>query len=273
MERKLFCEISPLTYKISVYKNIVKRHVQDYWKKERFSSEKREEKLPVCVYRHRSLIRRKLGNVDLELQNNKAVNLAISTQKVSGILIKPGETFSFWHLVGMCTEKEGYLEGLMIGKNTTVSGIGGGMCQFTNLIHWIILHTPFEIVEHHHHDNIDLFPDYGRVIPFGTGTSIVYNYFDYRFRNTTNQIYQLIVYTDDIYLNGELYAENEQAYSYHIKGENEYFSKSQGVVYRNGEIIRTVIDRRTGNQVKRELIKKNRAKVLYDTTHLTIVEE
>ena len=43
-------------------------------------------------------------------------------------------------------------------------------------------------IEHHHHDALDLFPDYNRQIPFGTGTSIAYNYLDYRFKNTTNKV-------------------------------------------------------------------------------------
>lgn len=272
MGRKLFCEISPTTYQISLFKNRIGRHVKDKVSKQSFASEKQKRRLPVLVYRHRSLIRRKLGNVDLHLQNNKAINLALSTPKVSGILIKPGETFSFWQLVGPCKAKDGYKEGLMIGKEEAISGVGGGMCQFTNLIHWIILHTPFDIIEHHHHDGLDLFPDFGRVIPFGTGTSIVYNYLDYRFKNTTNQTYQLITYTDEAYLHGELYSEMEQPHSYHIKVEDEYFSREQGIVYRNGHIYRSTIEKRTGNTINKELIKTNHAKVVYDTSHLTIIE-
>ncbi|MBL1223942.1 VanW family protein [Enterococcus sp. BWR-S5] len=272
MGRKLFCEISPTTYQISILKNRAGRTIRDTLSRQAFASEKRKLRLPVSIYKHRSLIRRKLGNVDLHLQNNKAENLAIATPKISGIVIKPGEVFSFWQLVGPCKEKDGYKEGLMIGKEESISGIGGGMCQFTNLIHWIILHTPFEIVEHHHHDGLDLFPDFGRVIPFGTGTSIVYNYLDYRFKNTTDQTYQLITYTDEVYLHGELYAEKEQPYSYHIKVEDEHFSREQGIVYRNGKVYRNIIEKRTGNVIKKELIKTNHAKVVYDTANLTIVE-
>ena len=70
--------------------------------------------------------------------------------------------------------------------------------------------------EHHHHDQIDLFPDFKRTIPFGTGTSIVYNYLDYRFKNTTDITYQLIIYTTDEYLCGELRADKRPDYKYHI---------------------------------------------------------
>lgn len=273
MKRKLFCEISPLTYKISMEKCILVRKISNLLSKERFACDKSDEKLPFVIYKHNSLIRRRLGNVNMELQNNKAINLGVAAPKISGIIIKPGETFSFWELVGRCSEKNGYKEGLTIASGRPSSGIGGGMCQMTNLIHWMILHTDMKITEHHHHDQIDLFPDFKRTIPFGTGTSIVYNYLDYRFKNTTNLTYQLIIYTTDEYLCGELRADKRQDYKYHIVSENVYFSKENDGVFRNGEVYREKVDCSTGNRVKKELIRKNHAKVCYDTSNLELVDK
>lgn len=270
MSRKLFCELSPLTYKISVFKNILFRNCIDFSKGMKFANNKEKENLPVLIYKHNSLIRRRLGNVDMQLQENKAINLKISTLKVNKIIIKPNEIFSFWKLVGCPSVKKGYKEGLTISKNQTSSGIGGGMCQFTNLIHWMILHSPLDIIEHHHHDQFDLFPDYNRVIPFGSGTSIVYNYLDYRFKNNTNTTFQLITYTTDEYLCGELRANKNLDNSYHIKVEDEFFSKENNIVYRNNTIYRNIIDKKTGKIIKKELIKKNHAKVLYDSSNLDI---
>ena len=251
MKRKLFCEISPLTYKISMEKEIILRNIKDMFSKETFSIEKTTEKLPVTIYKHNSLIRRKLGNVNMELQENKAKNLALAAPKISGIIIKPGETFSFWSLVNRCNEQDGYKEGLTISSGKPSSGIGGGMCQLTNLIHWMILHTDMQITEHHHHDQIDLFPDFKRVIPFGTGSSIMYNYLDYRFKNTTNLTYQLIIYVTDEYLCGELRANNRQDYKYHIQAEDIYFSKEKDGIYRNGKVYREKNDCKTGNCISK----------------------
>lgn len=272
MGRKLFCEISPLTYEISMEKEILKRNLKDFFSKNKYAKTKSEEKLPITIYKHNSLIRRKLGNVNVELQENKAENLKLTAPKISGIIIKPGETFSFWKLAGRCREKDGYKEGLTISSGRTTSGIGGGMCQFTNLIHWMILHTEMEIVEHHHHDQIDLFPDYKRVIPFGTGTSIVYNYLDYRFKNTTDITFQLIIYVTDEYLCGELRADRRPDYKYHISAEDTFFSKEDDGVYRNGKIYREKNDCVTGLCVKKELLRTNHAKVCYDTTNLELVD-
>lgn len=268
MGRKLFCEISPTTYKISVAKNRLQRSVRDAIanriKGVCFSDNHISDPLPVSIYKHNSLIRRRLGNVNMELQENKAVNLSIAAPLISHILIRPGETFSFWRLVGKTSEKKGYKEGLQLTREKPTSGIGGGMCQMTNLIHWMILHSPLTIVEHHHHDGVDMFPDFGRAVPFGTGTSIFYNYLDYRFRNDTNLTFQLIIYTTDEYLCGELRADSDTKFSYHIYSENEHFEKEEDGFYRCGEVYRRTIDKHTGNEIKCELLRTNHAKVMYE---------
>ena len=223
MKRRLFCEISPLTYAISVRRCILTRSIKNLLSFKKLSKTRQKEKLEYVICRHNSLIRRKLGNVDMRLQENKAVNLSLAAPKINKVLIRPGETFSFWHLVGNTTAAKGYKEGLTIFADHTEPGIGGGMCQMTNLIHWMILHSDMEITEHHHHDGLDLFPDFKRKIPFGTGTSIMYNYLDYRFKNTTDRTYQLIVYTTPEYLCGELRADSPQKFKYHIRSENVFF--------------------------------------------------
>ena len=275
MERKLFCEISPFTYRLSVEKEILKRHVKDFFGKIRFARELHDEPLPVLVYAHKSLIRRRLGNVDMQLQENKATNLALAVTHINGLLIQPGETFSVWKRIGRTTKNKGYKEGLTIARGKPSKGIGGGLCQLSNLIHWLVLHSELTITEHHHHDGLDLFPDFGRQIPFGTGTSISYNYIDYRVKNETVNTYQLRLWVDGEYLCGELRAVERLPHTFHIHVENEYFSREKQpakygssatdtAVYRNGEVYRDIIDRSTGRIIDSQLIRTNHAKVMYD---------
>ena len=264
MPRKLFCEISPLTYRLSVEKGILKRNLSDLMRKERFAGERSGLLLPVVVYQHSSLIRRRLGGVDMRLQENKATNLAIAVSCIDGLLIRPGEVFSVWRLVGRTTRRKGYKEGLTIERGKPSRGVGGGLCQLSNLIHWMVLHSELTITEHHHHDGLDLFPDFGRKIPFGTGTSISYNYLDYRFKNLTGNTYQLKLWVDGEYLRGELRAIAPLAHTFHIHAENEFFSREDGVVYRNGQVFRDVLDSATGQCLESKLIRTNHAKVMYD---------
>lgn len=284
MKRKLFCEISPLTYRLSMEKEILKRHLKDFLQGTHFAKERSESSLPVLVYRHNSLIRRRLGNVNMQLQENKATNLALAVTHINGLIMRPGETFSIWKLVGRTTKRKGYKEGLTIAKGQPNQGIGGGLCQLSNLIHWLILHSELTITEHHHHDGLDLFPDFGRQIPFGTGTSISYNYIDYRFKNETNNIYQLRLWVDDEYLCGELRAKEMQRHTFHIHAEDEYFSRErprvgdgtsgmEGVIYRNGKVYRDVIDRTTGRCVESQLIRTNHARVMYECPPSIVIQD
>ena len=273
MKRKLFCEISPFTYRISMEKEILKRHLKDFLGDSRFAKDRTETSLPVLVYQHNSLIRRRLGNVNMQLQENKATNLALAVAHIDGVLIHPGETFSLWKLVGRTTKRRGYKEGLTIAKGQPSQGIGGGLCQLSNLIHWMVLHSDLTIAEHHHHDGIDLFPDFGRQIPFGTGTSISYNYVDYRVKNETASTYQLRLKVDDEYLRGELRSTEPLTHTYHIHAENEYFSREDGVVYRNGQVYRDVIDKTTGRHIESKVIRSNHARVMYDCPPSMAIQE
>ena len=264
MARKLFCQLCPLTYKLSTWKGRALRHARDALSGQRFAAHRQDAILPVSVYKHSSLIRRRLGNVDMLLQENKAVNLALAAPVLTNVVIRPGETFSFWRLVGNATARRGFREGLTISDGRTKSGIGGGMCQMTNLIHWMVLHTPLTITEHHHHDGMDLFPDYNRQIPFGTGTSICYNYLDYRFRNDTDTTYQLLVRVDGEYLRGELRSDRPQPFTYHIKTEGEGFVEENRQFYRIGRVWRETLDPHTGTCTERTLLRENHARVMYD---------
>ena len=273
MKRILFCELCPFAYRLSTEKEILKRHLKDTLHKTRFAHERTQDSLPVVVYRHNSLIRRRLGNVNMQLQENKATNLALAVQHIDGLLIRPGETFSVWKQVGRTTQRKGYKEGLTIAKGQPSQGIGGGLCQLSNLIHWLVLHSDLTITEHHHHDGLDLFPDYGRQIPFGTGTSISYNYIDYRVRNDTANTYQLRLHVDGEYLCGELHAAESLPHTFHIHAENEYFSREQGVVYRNGQVYRDIIDRTTGQVLDSQLIRTNHARVMYECPPDLVIQE
>ncbi len=264
MKRILFSQLCPATYRIAVEKEILKRHIKDLVHQVRFAREREEASLPALVYDHKSLIRRRLGNVNMELQENKATNLALAVKRIDGIMIHPGDTFSVWKLIGRTSKRKGYKEGLTIAHGSPSQGIGGGLCQLSNLIHWMVLHSDLTIVEHHHHDGLDLFPDFGRQIPFGTGTSISYNYIDYRVKNNSEQTYQIRLRTDTEYLCGELRAEKKLPQTYHIHVENEHFKQEEDGIYRNGSVFRDVINRATGQHIEHQLIRTNHARVMYE---------
>ncbi len=263
MTRKLFCEISPFTYKLSMHKEIAKRNISDFLSKEKIAKAFSNDLLPNIVKGHSSILVRKLNGVDIKLQENKVTNIELACKKINGIIIHPGEIFSYWYTVGKATKKQGYRKGLVIKKNGFGADYGGGLCQMANMIHWLVLNSPLEVTELHHHTDA-LFPDERRRVPFGTGTSVCYNNVDYRFKNNTNQDVQIVVWIENGELCGELRSEREYPYRYKIVEEDHHFKKEDNIFYRNSKVYRIVIDRKTNKEIKKELILQNHSKVMYD---------
>ena len=160
----LFCDINPTCYAISQQKEICKRHVKNLAGHVKFARERSGEKLPVTVSSYDSgLIKRGKG-IDPVLQENKAVNIELACQKINGIVIHPGEEFSFWQTVGKATRKKGYKDGRVIIGNKLRPGTGGGLCNLANTIHLLILHSPLKVTEFHSHSDA-LAPDGAKRIP------------------------------------------------------------------------------------------------------------
>ena len=263
MGRKLFCDISPMTYKISVKKEIMLRHIKNIISKEKIAKTHSNKELPNIVKSHSSILIRKLAGVDLRLQENKITNIMLACNKINGLIIHPGETFSYWSTVGPTGKKYGYKEGLVIGRNGMTSGYGGGLCQMANMIHWLVLNSPLEVTELHHHSDA-LFPDERRRVPFGTGTSVCYNNIDYRFKNNTDQDVQILVWCENGELCGELRSEREYPCRYKLVEENHHFKKEGDKYYRISQVYRIVIDRLTNEELYKELILDNHSAVMYD---------
>ena len=239
------------------------RHIADLPRAGRFASKQSSDDLPFTCKKHQSLLRRKLGNSDPQLQENKVKNLRIACPTIDGILIKPGQTFSFWRQIGEATAEKGYFEGMQLSQGRVVRGVGGGLCQLANLLYWMSLHTPLKIAERHHH-SFDPFPDENRVLPFGSGAGVFYNYVDLRFFNPTDLTFQIRLWLTDEHLKGAIYSDRETRHSYHVIEKNHKFSGENGLNYRENEIWREVIDRRTGNRVAEEMLVKNHAEVKYE---------
>ena len=263
MGRRLFCQINPFCYRLSVLKETFLRDCWDLFHRTRFAKTRQTAPLPALVKGHRSVIERPLAGVDPQLQKNKAVNLALAGDKINGLVIRPGEVFSFWHTVGDATARRGYLPGLTISSGRLGADYGGGLCQLANLIHWMVLHSPLTVTELHHHTDA-IFPDEGRRVPFGTGTSIFYKNVDYRFRNDTDTPVQLLIWQQDGDLCGELRAAKAFPCRYRIVEEDHHFAReADGEYYRSSRIYRLTLDA-DGEVTEKTLLLRNHSRVLYD---------
>lgn len=156
-----------------------------------------------------------LKNEQQALQKNKVVNLSLAIQKINGLLLNPGETFSFWYRVGRPSQQKGYLPGMVLHNGQIKAEVGGGLCQLSNLIHWLTLHTDLTITERWRH-NYDVFPDENRTVPFGSGATVAYNYVDLQIQNNTPHPYQLKLWISEKHLEGAWLSDAPQLYQYQV---------------------------------------------------------
>ncbi|MDD5438547.1 MAG: VanW family protein [Patescibacteria group bacterium] len=256
MSRKLVSQIHPWLYTACVETHRLRRGLSLVGSK--LAKVDAGRQLPVRCFTHQSLLLRKLGDVDMRLQYNKVTNLKLAAAKINGVVIRPGETFSLWKLVGKPSAKKGYLEGMVLKDGEAKSDIGGGLCQMANLIFWMVLHTPLTVTERHHH-SFDAFPDSGRVLPFGSGATIFYNYLDLQFQNRTDKTFQINVWVTDEHLKGEICSDRELEHGYHVKekGHEYLFDMAKGQYFRTNSLWREISNRQTGQKIKEELIDTN----------------
>lgn len=254
----------PFLHTVSIWRYRIIRWLQWVFVR-RLATTRRAQTLPFKITSHESLLLRKLGNADMRLQHNKVRNLKLACATMDGVIIRPGETFSFWKLVGWPTVRKGYVTGMLLSNGKVQEGIGGGLCQSANLLYWMALHSPLVVVERHRH-SYDIFPDSGRVLPFGTGAAVYYNYVDLQFYNPTDMTFQINVGVDDTHLHGDIRSSALTPISYKVIERDHRFLKSKktGKIFRENAIYRQSFDKRTGNMLSDELLYRNHCETLYE---------
>lgn len=83
---------------------------------------------------------------------NRVTNIKLTCNKINGLTLKNGETFSFNQIVGPCTAEEGYLESEIYVNQKIEYALGGGNCQVSTTLYNACLQVPgIAIVERNEH--------------------------------------------------------------------------------------------------------------------------
>lgn len=228
----------------------------------RWAKERRQDSLPYLQASHKTPLLRQLRGEDMELQRNKVVNLRLAVEKLDGVLLRPGETLSYWRLIGKPSARRGYLPGMVLFLGRIGSDVGGGLCQLSNLIFWMTLHTDLTVVERYRHSH-DVFPDAHRSQPFGTGATCAYPHRDLMLRNDTQETYQLRLRVGKKNLEGEWLATAPPVHRFEIQERDARMDQAAwGGYVRHNAIWRWVFDRE-GNFLEDQPLFTNDAIMMY----------
>lgn len=119
---------------------------------------------------------------------NRSKNIILSSAKLNGLVLMPGEEFSYNQAVGQRTKAAGFRKAGAYSNGKVVQEVGGGICQVSSTLYNAVLYANLEIVERtNHYFN----PGY---VKAGLDATVSWGGPDLRFKNNRN--YPIRIVTD-----------------------------------------------------------------------------
>ena len=122
---------------------------------------------------------------------NRKNNIRLAASKLDGIVLKPGETFSYNEAVGQRTEDAGFLLAGAYADGEMVEEIGGGICQVSSTLYCAAMYAQMTTVSRTNH--------YFAVgyLSMGYDATVSWKQPDYRFRNDRAYPVKIVAFCDD----------------------------------------------------------------------------
>lgn len=183
--------------------------------------------------------------------SDRNVNLRLACDAINGMILYPGQVFSYNSALGERTPERGYKLGPSYAGNKTVMTYGGGICQVSSALYYCTLVAEMETLVRKNHG---FAPAY---IPLGMDAAVSWGSIDFRFRNTSNYPIRIDATADRGSVTVTLVGTNEK--DYYVELEYETLSTVDYSVtyqtlpannaegYKNGDYI---VEPYTGYTVK-----------------------
>lgn len=137
----------------------------------------------------------------------RTTNLRIAINKINGVVVMPGETFSYNKTLGKRTSEAGYKDAAGYSGGKVVQMIGGGICQISSTLYDAVVYANLEIVERHNHAFTTSY------VGAGKDATVVYGSLDFQFKNSRKYPIKIEGYIQNGIATVNIYG---------IKEENEY---------------------------------------------------
>jgi vancomycin resistance protein YoaR len=79
--------------------------------------------------------------------SGRRANIQTAASRFNGVVVGPGEEFSFNHFVGDVSPETGFEESMIIYNGRTIRGVGGGVCQVSTTAFQAAFYAGFPITE------------------------------------------------------------------------------------------------------------------------------
>ncbi len=146
---------------------------------------------------------------------SRSTNIRLASNKINGIVIMPGETFSYNQTVGQRTAAAGFKSAAVYAGGEVTTGIGGGICQVSSTLYNAVLLANLEIVERQNHGFNTGY------VPVGRDATVSWGGPDFKFKNTRNYPIRVVSTVSGGRIITEIFG---------LKMENEYEVEIQSYV-------------------------------------------
>lgn len=229
----------------------------------RYSREKRESiPFQTLLYQAKSRLYNAETGFPMVFQENKVWNLKLAAKALDGLVIGPGETYSFWRSVRHADREEPYRDGLALVDGKLTTSHGGGLCQMSNMLFLLFLHSPLTIVERHPHQ-VKEFPDPEEDGLKGVDATVAEGWLDVKVKNEGYNTFRLSVSVGEEYLEGRLLYDGEDDAYYRISNDNLTYHREEGRIYEEVDVIRHMERRGRRDKVASQKLYHNRCEIRY----------
>jgi len=215
-------------------RRIAKKILQSWreFKRRKLKKNIREEEM------YSDLLHRQEISYDIE-DKNHVINMELITKEVNGIVLLPGDIFSFNKNVGERTEEKGYKSGPVYVRGKIIKDTAGGICQAASGLYNIALFSNIKILERKSTHKVS------KYTLLGMDSTVYWGLIDLVFKNTRKYPIKIVVYLDKI--NGthvfEIWGRNIEKINVEIKiikkEKKEWILvKTYREIYKEGKLIK-----------------------------------
>lgn len=224
-----------------------------------------------------NIFRDLLGNFSTKYDDrneNRANNLKLAASKIDGVILSPGEEFSYNTIVGKRSISAGYKEAKIYAGGKIIDGLGGGICQLSSTLYNAVVFANLNVTERHNHQFITSYVQPGR------DATVAYGSKDLKFVNNRKYPIKIKVKVDSGVAKVQIYGikeENECNISFDVEtvSTTEYetkYEKDESLkegeekikqAGANGVVVKVYkVIKQNGRYIARDFISQDTYKVL-----------
>ncbi len=118
--------------------------------------------------------------------SNRNHNLKLASKKINGLVLRPGQTFNWFTVVGPASKRNGYKVAIVFENGKSVRGYGGGVCQVSTTLYQASKKVGLRIVERYTHSKPVSYTTSGK------DATVAYGSRNLRIRNNKNYSIRIV---------------------------------------------------------------------------------